>query len=103
MATLVLAEDATFDGSEFAKFLSTQEDFSPKWWPAFVRIATEIPQTATHKILKRELRTQGFSPERVTDPIFRKIRGESSYRRFDAETYQDLTASFRATGRGHLL
>jgi fatty-acyl-CoA synthase len=103
MATLVLAEDATFDGSEFAKFLSTQEDFSPKWWPTFVRIATEIPQTATHKILKRELRTQGFSPERVTDPIFRKIRGESSYRRFDAETYQDLTASFRATGRGHLL
>lgn len=103
MATLVLAEDATFDGSEFAKFLSTQEDFSPKWWPTFVRIATEIPQTATHKILKRELRTQGFSPERVTDPIFRKIRGESSYRRFDAETYQDLSASFRATGRGHLL
>lgn len=103
MTTLVLAEDATFDGQEFANFLRVQEDFSPKWWPTFVRIATRIPQTATHKILKRELREQGFSPSRVTDPIFRKIRGESHYRQFDARAYRDLSALFASTGRAHLL
>ena len=103
MATVVLAEEATFDGQVFADFLESEEDCSPKWWPTFVRIATRIPQTATHKILKRELRTQGFSPQRVADPIFHKVRGESFYRVFDDAAYRDLRDAFLARGRGHLL
>ena len=40
---------------EFEKFLAAQPDLSPKAWPRFVRINDALPQTATNKILKREL------------------------------------------------
>jgi fatty-acyl-CoA synthase len=103
MATLVLAEDATFDPVAFVDFLEAQPDISPKWFPTFVRIATEIPQTATNKILKRELRTQGFARSRVVDPIFHRGRGEAAYRRFEAEAEAALQARFKAAGRSHLL
>jgi len=103
MATVVLAEEATFDGGEFARFLEAQRDVSPKWWPTFVRIASRIPQTATHKILKSELRGQGFSPQRVEDPIFHRVRGENAYRPFDRPAYEALSALFAERGRTHLL
>ena len=103
MATVVLAEEATFDGEEFARFLEAQGDVSPKWWPTFVRIASRIPQTATHKILKSELRAQGFSPQRVEDPIFHRVRGENAYRPFDGPAYRALSDLFAERGRTHLL
>ncbi len=103
MATVVLSEEATFDGGEFARFLEAQGDVSPKWWPTFVRIASRIPQTATHKILKSELRAQGFSPQRVEDPIFHRVRGENTYRPFDGSAYEALSALFAERGRTHLL
>ena len=103
MATVVLAEEAVFDGDAFARFLGEQADFSPKWWPTFVRIATQIPQTATHKILKRDLRAQGFSPREISDPIFHRARGDSGYQRFDEAAFAELRERFVANGRDHLL
>ncbi|MEO2169602.1 MAG: acyl-CoA synthetase, partial [bacterium] len=103
MATVVLAEDARFDPVAFVKFLEAQPDISPKWFPTFVRIASDIPQTATNKILKRELRAQGFARARVADPIFARGRGDVAYLPFDAEAEATLVARFEATGRSHLL
>ena len=40
-------------------FLAEQADLSPKAWPRFVRIAPDLPSTATNKVLKRELASQG--------------------------------------------
>ncbi|WP_041546557.1 MULTISPECIES: hypothetical protein [unclassified Nocardioides] len=34
-------------------------DLSAKAWPRFVRIARDLPSTATNKVLKRELAAQG--------------------------------------------
>jgi fatty-acyl-CoA synthase len=59
MAALVLSEGQTLDAQEFEKFLGEQPDLSPKARPRYVRIATELPSTATHKVLKRELIAQG--------------------------------------------
>ena len=46
---------------EFETFLAAQDDLSGKAWPRFVRLLDELPQTATHKILKRELARGGAS------------------------------------------
>ena len=55
MAAIVLSAGATLTPNQFGEFLAAQADLSPKAWPRYVRIDTELPRTATNKILKREL------------------------------------------------
>jgi fatty-acyl-CoA synthase len=55
MAAIVLNDGQSLTPEEFEKFLAAQPDLSPKAWPRFVRINSALPQTATTKILKREL------------------------------------------------
>jgi fatty-acyl-CoA synthase len=55
MAAIVLTEGHALTPSDFESFLAGQADLSPKAWPRFVRINSELPKTATNKILKREL------------------------------------------------
>ena len=59
MAALVLNDGAALTPAGFEAFLAAQPDLSPKAWPRFVRIAADLPTTATHKIVKRELAAQG--------------------------------------------
>jgi fatty-acyl-CoA synthase len=55
MAALVLNDGRVLDPDEFEAFLDAQADLSPKARPRYVRIASELPSTATHKVLKRQL------------------------------------------------
>lgn len=55
MAAIVLNEGQALTPSDFERFLAGQADLSAKAWPRFVRINSELPKTATNKILKREL------------------------------------------------
>jgi len=71
MAALVLREGARLTPEELESFLGEQADLSPKAWPRFVRIAEQLPSTATNKVLKRELVQQGTG---TTDPVW--VRGE---------------------------
>ena len=59
MAAVVLQDDATLEPHELEAFLAAQADLSAKAWPRFVRIAPDLPSTATNKVLKRELAAQG--------------------------------------------
>ncbi|MGX9791694.1 fatty-acid--CoA ligase FadD1 [Mycobacterium sp. MMS18-G62] len=59
MAAVVLNEGSKLDPEGFESFLAAQSDLSPKAWPRYVRITTDLPTTATHKVLKRELAAQG--------------------------------------------
>jgi fatty-acyl-CoA synthase len=59
MAAVVLNEGQTLDPASFEAFLDAQPDLSPKARPRYVRIATDLPSTATHKVLKRQLIAQG--------------------------------------------
>jgi fatty-acyl-CoA synthase len=61
MAALVLGDGQTLTPGDFERFLAAQPDLSPKAWPRFVRIAGELPKTATNKILKRELIRAGVT------------------------------------------
>ena len=47
MAAIVLTE--TLTPGRFEEFLAAQPDLSPKAWPRYVRVNTELPQTATNK------------------------------------------------------
>jgi fatty-acyl-CoA synthase len=59
MAALVLNDGESLNPAAFEAFLAVQPDLSPKVWPAYVRIAPDLPSTATHKVLKRDLAAQG--------------------------------------------
>lgn len=59
MAAIVLKDGATLAPADFEAFLTEQPDLSPKAWPRYVRIAADLPSTATHKVLKRVLIAQG--------------------------------------------
>ena len=48
--------------ADLESFLAAQPDLSPKAWPRYVRITADLPTTATHKVLKRELAAQGATP-----------------------------------------
>lgn len=59
MAAAVLNDGATLTPAAFTVFLRAQPDLSVKAWPRYVRIAADLPSTATHKVLKRQLIAQG--------------------------------------------
>ncbi|OBK52091.1 fatty-acid--CoA ligase FadD1 [Mycobacterium kubicae] len=59
MAAVVLKPGRAFDGAEFEAFLNAQSDLSSKAWPRYVRVASDLPSTATHKVLKRQLICEG--------------------------------------------
>jgi fatty-acyl-CoA synthase len=61
MAAVVLNDGAQLSPAAFGAFLAEQQDLSPKAWPRYVRINGVLPQTATNKILKRELISAGVS------------------------------------------
>ena len=68
MAALVLAGGADFDVDKFSAFLAEQPDLGRKQWPSFVRISSELPRTATFKVVKRRLSADGVD---CTEPVWR--------------------------------
>jgi fatty-acyl-CoA synthase len=77
MVAVQLRPGAVFAGEEFARFLGSQPDLGPKWWPRYVRVSDALPTTATAKILVRQLRLEGVS---CADPVWeRSGRPGSSY------------------------
>ena len=71
MAALLLADGVAFDVDAFRRFLSEQPDLGPKQWPAYVRIATELPRTESFKVIKRQLAAQGTECDDPVWPIRR--------------------------------
>jgi fatty-acyl-CoA synthase len=67
MAAVVLTPGAVFDADRFRDFLAGQPDLGPKQWPAFVRVSTVLPRTATFKVLKRRLSSEGVDCD---DPVW---------------------------------
>ena len=66
MVAILPRSDHALSPADFERFLAAQPDLSPKAWPRWVRINTELPMTATYKIIKRELIRQGISADNGT-------------------------------------
>ena len=62
MAAVVLNQGDTLDPVSFEAFLDAQPDLSPKARPRYVRVAADLPSTATHTVLKRHLIAEGTTP-----------------------------------------
>lgn len=77
MAALVLRDGAGLEPGELTAFLESQADLGPKMWPRYVRLATELPSTATNKILKRELVREGL--EGAGGPVWQRDPSGTSY------------------------
>lgn len=60
VAALVPRHDSHLTPEGFQAFLERQDDLSPKAWPRWIRLADTLPMTATNKILKRELQSEGL-------------------------------------------
>jgi fatty-acyl-CoA synthase len=71
MAAVVLASGAEFDPDTFRVFLSEQPDLGPKQWPSYIRISSNLPRTATFKVLKRQLSAEGLHCDDPVLPIRR--------------------------------
>jgi fatty-acyl-CoA synthase len=76
MAAIVLQDDATLTPERFEEFLAAQPDLSPKAWPRYVRVAEDLPSTATNKVLKRALVAEGPTPG-TGELWIREARGTS--------------------------
>jgi fatty-acyl-CoA synthase len=73
MAAVALRAGATVEPAEWDRFLDSQPDLGPKWVPAFVRVADELPTSASMKIDKRALRRDAWRCDGV---LWRPARGE---------------------------
>ncbi|MBX6766231.1 MAG: acyl-CoA synthetase, partial [Actinomadura rubrobrunea] len=89
-----------FDAEAYAAFLRGRADLSPKWPPRYVRVARELPATASNKILKRRLAREGW---RTRDPVWWRPGRELVYRRMTPRDAAALRAEFARRGRLHLL
>ena len=67
MTALELAPGAEFDPVDFANWLDTQPDLGTKWAPRFVRVTAYLPQTATGKVTKVDLRREAWECD---DPVW---------------------------------
>ncbi|ANH39853.1 Long-chain-fatty-acid--CoA ligase FadD17 [Nocardioides dokdonensis FR1436] len=61
MAAIVLEDGADLTPAQLEGFLAAQPDLSPKAWPRYVRLNSDLPATATNKVLKRALVAEGIS------------------------------------------
>jgi fatty-acyl-CoA synthase len=95
MAGLVLRDDAELDLRGFAAWLDVKSELSPKWRPRYLRVLREPPTTGTNKIVKRVLVQAKWRSDLVAgDPVYRRLRGESQYRRFTERDEAELHDSF---------
>jgi fatty-acyl-CoA synthase len=78
MAAIVLQDGASLTPEQLEAFLDDQPDLSPKAWPSFVRVAADLPSTATNKVLKRELAAQG--PTAGEGVLWARSARERTYR-----------------------
>lgn len=62
MVAVVLQDGVELTPESLAEQLAAQADLSPKAWPTYVRIEDDLPTTATNKILKRTLKSEGAVP-----------------------------------------
>jgi fatty-acyl-CoA synthase len=70
------------EGDELPAFLAAQGDLGTKWAPRFVRMTTELPITATNKVLKRGLRAERWNC--VDEVLWQPDKG-GPYRTLTAE------------------
>jgi fatty-acyl-CoA synthase len=89
-----------FDPQAFTAYLAQRRDLSPKWVPRYIRVARELPATASNKILKRRLALEGWH---TADPVWWRPGKDLTYRLMTSDDRAHLRGEFESRGRLHLL
>ena len=91
MAALVLDEaDEELDINDFSTFIARELPAYAR--PVFLRIQRDIDVTGTFKMVKGELRKQGYDPELVGEPLYVLKPGTSVYEPLDAGYHAAIRA-----------
>jgi fatty-acyl-CoA synthase len=61
MVALETVPGRDFDPDGFARWLTEQPDLGTKWVPRYVRVTASLPQTATGKVTKVDLRREAWA------------------------------------------
>jgi fatty-acyl-CoA synthase len=100
MAALQLAPGVEFHAGRFDEFLAAQPDLGVKWSPRYVRVAADLPITATAKVLKRRLRAERWE---CADPVWWRPERHAPLQRLTAVDVAAIRRAFEAAGRGNEL
>jgi fatty-acyl-CoA synthase len=100
MVAVEMDDGAVFDPAAFAAFLAGQRDLGPKWVPRYVRVVPALPLTATGKVDKKPLQTDGW---RTEDPVWHRPPRVEEYRPLGRADADALEAELAANGRAHLI
>jgi fatty-acyl-CoA synthase len=105
MAAFEMLPGRRFDPARFVRFLGDQPDLGTKWTPAFVRVTTGLPQTASGKVTKEPLRAQGWWA--AGEPVYHRdgssAPGPAVYRAMEEADGDQLRVEFRRHGRHDLV
>ncbi|MEV0404710.1 AMP-binding protein [Actinoallomurus sp. NPDC050550] len=96
---VMVALVGAFDPDRFAAFLRGRADLGAKWTPRYVRVADQLPCTASNKVVKRALAAEAWN---TSDPVWWRPGREPRFRRMTAEDVDRLRAEFESRGRGRL-
>ncbi|GAA2883140.1 fatty-acid--CoA ligase FadD1 [Streptosporangium fragile] len=96
MAALVTADG--FDPDAFAAFVSGK-DIGPKAVPRYIRISGELPQTPSHKVVKRILVAEAWH---TADPVWWRPPGETGWRLLTPDDIARIDDEFIRHGRAPL-
>jgi fatty-acyl-CoA synthase len=97
MACIVLRDGASLTPVELGAFLAAQGDIGPRQHPRFVRIASQLPRTATFKVLTRALASERWN---TSDPVWWRLytrRHSREYVVLDADQATSLDAGISAS------
>lgn len=106
MSTILAKPGASLEQLELFDFCREQIErgsMAPIWMPDFIRIARELEFTPTSKLVSRNLKLQHYHPDRVTDVVWWRERGDQTYRTFDRDDFESLVKRFEAMQREDLL
>ena len=99
MATLLLRPNVNFDDLSIEIFFQDQSDLGKKSLPRYIRVTDAMPTTASNKVVKRDLRAQGWECE---DPVW--VRDHNNkFKYIDDEFRQKIRQQFVARDRAELI
>ena len=91
MAAIVLAEGVeALDTEDFSAHVN--RELPPYARPVFLRIQREMDTTGTYKLVKSELRRQGYDPEEVKEPLYVMKPGATRYEPLERDYAKTILA-----------
>ena len=88
MAAVRLAEGCELDLEGLAAYVA--RELPPYARPVFVRVQTEIEVTGTFKMVKGDLKREGFDIDEIDDPVYVVKPGSTTYEPLDSDYLETI-------------